>query len=238
MTTEQAEYENDHRAITTEQAKNESDHQAITTEQAENESDHQAITTEQAENESDHQAITTEQAENGSDHQAITTEQAANGSDHQPITTEQAANGSDHQPRRHITAPTKNHLLVRKTIIIIILILFYCIYFQCQRKIRTLMSELASVTECRILGMYLGVAVFVLDKVERENQRIENQKMEMLCQWIKSTPQAAWEDVISALRMMNENRVANYIEGKYCGGGQDDLNAISGNNMKFTVLMI
>ena len=43
----------------------------------------------------------------------------------------------------------------------------------------------------------------------------------MLDQWLRSTPKAAWKDVVSALRNINENRVAKDIEEKYCDGGKD-----------------
>ena len=34
----------------------------------------------------------------------------------------------------------------------------------------------------------------------------------MLKRWLRSTPQAAWDDVVSALRMMDEERAAIAIE--------------------------
>ena len=98
------------------------------------------------------------------------------------------------------------------------------------------MTELESVTRWRMLGTHLRVARHVLDTVEGDKQDIENRKMEMLSRWIRSTPEAAWEGVVSALRRMNEILVAEHIGKTYCAGGQDNLHPVTGNNMKCTVI--
>ena len=59
------------------------------------------------------------------------------------------------------------------------------------------------------------------DEIELNKHDIANMKSNMLDQWLRSTPKAAWKDVVSALRIMKENCTANSIEEKYCGGVKD-----------------
>ena len=40
----------------------------------------------------------------------------------------------------------------------------------------------------------------------------------MLTQWLRSHPEVAWEDVVSALERMGNNHVARCIQERHCGG--------------------
>ena len=82
------------------------------------------------------------------------------------------------------------------------------------------MKELKKVNDWRTLGLYLGVEISTLEKVEKDYQEIQTRMMKMLTIWIKSKPKAAWEDVVSALCEMGENRVAEHIRVNYCSEGQ------------------
>ena len=115
------------------------------------------------------------------------------------------------------------------------------VLLQCEKDILILMNELIAVTNWRTLGSNLNIVESTLDVVEQENSKTELRKRDVLKRWLKLKPKAAWKDVVSALRHMEENRVANSIEKKYCGGGTDVHTSARSNNkihyciMKFTV---
>ena len=78
-----------------------------------------------------------------------------------------------------------------------------------------LMMELQDVSDWELLGVYLGVSPNTLDSVKRENARVELMKYNMLAEWLKSTPEATWKDIVSALTVMKHNSVAKVIKEKY-----------------------
>ena len=78
-----------------------------------------------------------------------------------------------------------------------------------------LMMELQDVSDWELLGVYLGVSPNTLHNVKQENVRVETMKYSMLAQWLKSTPEASWKDVVSALTVMQEKCVAEMIKEKY-----------------------
>ena len=82
-----------------------------------------------------------------------------------------------------------------------------------------LIDELQDVTECRNLGLHLGLKPAELNVVERENSSVADRKTAILDRWLQSNTEAAWEDVVSALKKMKKNRVAKCIQEKYCDGG-------------------
>ena len=94
------------------------------------------------------------------------------------------------------------------------------------------MNELIAVTDWRTLGSNLNVVESTLEVVEQEKSTIELRKRDVLKRWLKLNSEAAWEDVVSALRSrnMDENRVANSIEEKYCSGGKDVHTSAGGDN--------
>ena len=58
----------------------------------------------------------------------------------------------------------------------------------------------------------------ILKSVQRNtnNHEVTDMMSDMLTRWLKYKPDAAWEDVVSALRYMDENRAAKIIEDRYC----------------------
>ena len=80
-----------------------------------------------------------------------------------------------------------------------------------------LSSELETVINWHQLGLNLGLPKYELDKIERDYQRNDRQRLEMLDKWLQCTPNAAWRDVVSALEQMGENRIAENIFQK-CKG--------------------
>ena len=77
------------------------------------------------------------------------------------------------------------------------------------------MVELKTVTDWELLGVYLDLPPAILDKVKQESDRVEIRKYKVLTEWLKSTPEASWENIVSVLKMMDENCVAESIEKKY-----------------------
>ena len=80
---------------------------------------------------------------------------------------------------------------------------------------KTLCAELKSVTDWHRLGINLGVPADELTIVENGNQSNNRRKARMLNLWLRCTPNATWEDVVSALEEMGENRVAENIRHNY-----------------------
>ena len=93
----------------------------------------------------------------------------------------------------------------------------YNILFQDQDDLIKLIDELKDVTDWHTLGLRLKIKPSILEEVEMNNRDVTGMKRAMLKRWLRSTPQAAWDDVVSALRMMDEERAAKAIEDKYCG---------------------
>ena len=77
------------------------------------------------------------------------------------------------------------------------------------------MKELKEVSDWESLGVYLGVSHATLETVKQESDKVNIRKYKMLAEWLKSTPKASWEDVVSALTIMDENCVAQVIKEKY-----------------------
>ena len=79
-----------------------------------------------------------------------------------------------------------------------------------------LVRELTDVPDWKQLGLQLSLTPATLREIELYNRDVANMKSSMLDRWLRATPEAAWEDVVSALRMMGEERVAKSIEDNYC----------------------
>ena len=85
-------------------------------------------------------------------------------------------------------------------------------------KVGKLSSELKTVTNWYQLGINLGLQVYELKQIERDFQGNERRKQEMLDLWLRRNRDAGWRDVVSALRQMGENRVAESMRQNYVGG--------------------
>ena len=84
-------------------------------------------------------------------------------------------------------------------------------------NVKNLSSELTTITNWYQLGIYLNLQTHELDKIQQDHAHHGNdrQMLEMLALWLRRTPNATWEDVVSALKQMEENRVAENIRQKY-----------------------
>ena len=85
-------------------------------------------------------------------------------------------------------------------------------------NLKNLSSELATVIDWFSLGLNLGLQKHELTKIERDYQRNDRRRTEMLDLWLQRTPNTTWEDVVRALQQMGENRVAEKIREKHIRG--------------------
>ena len=82
-------------------------------------------------------------------------------------------------------------------------------------KVGNLSSELKTVTDWHQLGINLGIETHELLRIECDHQGNERRKLEMLNLWLRRNQKASWGDVVSALKEMEENRVAENIRQNY-----------------------
>ena len=72
-------------------------------------------------------------------------------------------------------------------------------------------------TEWYKLGLQLSIRQPVLEQVKRSNHNdVADMMTDMSNRWLKSNTEAAWEDIVSALKKIDENRTAKNIEEKFC----------------------
>ena len=97
-------------------------------------------------------------------------------------------------------------------------------------KVGDLSFELKTVTDWHQLGTCLGLQTDELKQIELDYQGNERRKKEMLDLWLRRKPNAGWRDVVSALKKMEENAVAERIRQNYVRGGE--------STGRFTVKML
>ena len=74
------------------------------------------------------------------------------------------------------------------------------------------------------LGLRLGYAAGTLDAIRADNHHIvEDCMRDLLTQWRHNYPNKGWSDIVSALRGMGRDDVANDVEEKYLSSGMLDL---------------
>ena len=83
-----------------------------------------------------------------------------------------------------------------------------------------LCRELISVSDWRSLGLNLGVRDYELDQIESSHptEGCSRWRQETISLWLRRTRSASWENVIQALQMMREKRLAEGFDQKYIGG--------------------
>ena len=80
---------------------------------------------------------------------------------------------------------------------------------------KNLSFELKRVTNWCLLGINLGVPVYELTRIEQDYKGSDQQRLQMLNQWLLGTPTASWGEVVHALELMGERREAERIQRKY-----------------------
>ena len=68
-----------------------------------------------------------------------------------------------------------------------------------------------------VLGIQLGVQHSDLEGIQQSHPAasVEDLLIHMLVCWIRSNTTSSWSDVITALREMNETRLADELESSY-----------------------
>ena len=84
-------------------------------------------------------------------------------------------------------------------------------------SMKRLLTECISVSDWHTLGIQLGLTTSRLNDIHTTYHvhGVKRLKTEMFDAWLKSSPNASWADLITALRNMDENRVAKNIEEKF-----------------------
>lgn len=70
-----------------------------------------------------------------------------------------------------------------------------------------------------MLGEHLGVQRSILDEIRNEysTASVEEQMIHMLACWMKSGASFSWSDIITALRCINENTLADELHSEFFG---------------------
>ena len=85
-------------------------------------------------------------------------------------------------------------------------------------KARNLSFELKTVANWCLLGINLGVPIHELSRIEQTYRGSERQKLQMLDLWLQRSHAPSWREVVNALELMGEIRVAERIQQKYIRG--------------------
>ena len=90
-----------------------------------------------------------------------------------------------------------------------------------------LVEAVSDVTDWHTLGLKLGLAMSQLSgiHVTYHVYGVGRLKSEMFNVWLKSSPNASWADLITALETMNEHRVAGDIAVHYSAAAGQSLTA-------------
>ena len=66
------------------------------------------------------------------------------------------------------------------------------------------------------LGIKLGLKPYQLKQIEEKTTTdIEHRKIEMYDLWLRTTPEASWNHIVTALREMEEKTTAERIQQNY-----------------------
>ena len=66
------------------------------------------------------------------------------------------------------------------------------------------------------LGIKLGLKPYQLKQIEEKTTTdIEHRKIEMYDLWLRTTPEASWSHIVTALREMEEMTTADRIQQNY-----------------------
>ena len=85
-------------------------------------------------------------------------------------------------------------------------------------SVKHLLTACKSVTDWYTLGIHLDLTPSQVDDIHMTYHAhgVNRLKTEMFKVWLKSSPDASWTDLITALRAMDENTIASEIQaGKH-----------------------
>ena len=83
---------------------------------------------------------------------------------------------------------------------------------------KLLVDAVMNVSDWHNLGLHLDLTMSQLKQIQSIHHAHgeERAKAEMFDVWLKSYPDASWHKLVNALNAINEKRVANEIESRYC----------------------
>ena len=81
-------------------------------------------------------------------------------------------------------------------------------------SVKHLLTACKSVTDWYTLGIHLDLTTSQLDDIQvtYHAHGVNRLKTEMFIVWLKSSPDASWTDLITALRAVDENTIASEIQ--------------------------
>ena len=65
------------------------------------------------------------------------------------------------------------------------------------------------------LGLELGLKQSQLDATDSDKRTTDQKRRDVIMKWFKNSVPPCWEDVVRALKKMNENNLANKIAQRY-----------------------
>ena len=82
------------------------------------------------------------------------------------------------------------------------------------------------------LGLRLGLSTGTLDAIQATSRHVAADSMRgMLRTWLEeASEKACWSDIVTALRALRRNDVADKVAKKYCNSTGDSSQSASGNN--------
>ena len=89
-------------------------------------------------------------------------------------------------------------------------------------SVNLLVEAVSDVPDWHCLGLKLGLTMSQLSEIDVTYHvyGVGRLKAEMFNVWLKSSPNASWTDLITALNTMNEHRVTGDIAVHYSTAGQ------------------
>ena len=104
------------------------------------------------------------------------------------------------------------------TYILIVVVVVVVLVFQ-SPTVKQLLIAVDKVTDWHQLGLFLGLEMSTLREVHQSfhAEGLPRMKCEVFERWLRTTPGASWEDLVTALEEMGENVVAGEVAVSYCG---------------------
>ena len=79
-----------------------------------------------------------------------------------------------------------------------------------------LVHELKGIRKWDVLGLFLGLGMAEIMKIEQVHRDTPRRRMAMLEKWMRSEDNPSWEMLVEALEKISEQRLADHLRVKYC----------------------
>ena len=94
--------------------------------------------------------------------------------------------------------------------------------------IKELTDALSDKVDWYELGITLDIPSGTLNVIKEDNDTAKRRLIAMLEKWLNKYPERGWSDVISALKSMERNDVADDVAGKYCNSTDGSSQSVLG----------